>query len=75
MNYNDILRRNRRGPQSISNGRKNSRKKKVDGDEAIPITKGYPTSHIIRKKFTFIKTKMKSQQKREHNAYFKSKKK
>ena len=48
MNYNDILRRNGRGLQSISNGRKNSRKKKVDGDDAIPITKGNPTSHIIR---------------------------
>lgn len=48
MNYNDILRRNRRGPQPISNGKKNPRKKKIDGDGAIPITKGCSSGHTIR---------------------------
>ena len=55
----NILRRNK--TQSIYNfENKNLRRKRRDGDRPIPIIEGHPMSQIVRLKFTFIKTKIKS---------------
>lgn len=59
---NDILRRNRRRVQLISNfRRKNPRRKREDRNGAISIIKDCPTSYTIRQKiYLVLETKMKS---------------
>ena len=52
----------KRGPQTIFNFEdKNSKKKREDEYWSIPITRGGPTSHIMRQEANILKTKIKSQ--------------